>query len=268
MWNVKARSLWGSFAQHATERKTSPARGTPWKTMFGLQSVGWGPERFASSMEYRKLAFSATSWRAPSFLCWESSYLTTDLCRTMVPRILQGQQDSLWSRMISTGGARSPRARLNWEPVAQGQILPNSVAHDREVVDGKKKFLGGENVHWKAHWIHWPSDPDMRWRKRRPNGILASSLHSQRSAKGSFRSHEVNKSHDQHFNMHFCDPHFAATAWFPLVRGEILGTRVDGKSSVRSVEVFVSSPRMERSAELLRNIFVGATDSSAGTGLE
>ena len=43
---------------------------------------------------------------------------------------------------------------------------------------------------------------------------------------------------------------------FPLVRGEIFGTRVDAKSSARSVEVFASSPRVARSGELSRSISV------------
>ena len=120
MWSLvmKARSLWSSFAQPAIERKTSQprksqSRSTLWRSMFGLESAGWGPRRFASSMEYWKLASTATSWRALWFLSCERSYRTTDLCKTTIPSILRGQQSNLWRTTESTGGARLPRARTS-----------------------------------------------------------------------------------------------------------------------------------------------------------
>ena len=41
---------------------------------------------------------------------------------------------------------------------------------------------------------------------------------------------------------------------FPLVRGEIFGTRVDAKSSARSVEIFASSPRKWQEAVSSRGV--------------
>ena len=41
---------------------------------------------------------------------------------------------------------------------------------------------------------------------------------------------------------------------FPLVRGEIFGTRVDAKSSTRSLEIFASSPRKWQEAVSSRGV--------------
>ena len=148
---MKARSLWSSFAQPAIERKTSQprksqSRSTLWRSMFGLESAGWGPRRFASSMEYWKLASTATSWRALWFLSCERSYRTTDLCKTTIPSILRGQQSNLWRTTESTGGARLPRARnLNpienlWHEVKFYQETRVKPRTKEQLVDGIKKF--------------------------------------------------------------------------------------------------------------------------------